>query len=186
MAVAIAGKVASKLLEQVKEATKIAISADKCCKALHALLKELQPIVDHAVRQKSQTKPDNAFKRPRTAVHDWLDELTGTLERAAVEVKKCIKQQSDLNPVSKYNTGKRILAVTESVNKLLQQAGSVGLAVTLSESSRAEKMEKIMQETHEIYMTSVLLHCELNSQLTHKKLFKRTPNQVVLKGLPVQ
>jgi hypothetical protein len=49
MAVSIAGTVASKLLEQVMEATKIAISCNKCCKVLHALLKELQPILDHAV-----------------------------------------------------------------------------------------------------------------------------------------
>ncbi|CAM6018425.1 unnamed protein product [Sphagnum balticum] len=150
MAVSIAGTVASTLLEQVKEATKIAISCNKCCKVLHALLKELQPIVDHAVRQISQSNFDNAFKRPRSAVHDWLDELEGTLNRAAVEVNKCIKQQPDLNPVSRYNTGKRILDVTESVKKLLQQAGLVGLAVTFSESSRAQKMEKMMQEVHEI------------------------------------
>ncbi|CAM6018438.1 unnamed protein product [Sphagnum balticum] len=150
MAVAIAGKVASKLLEQVVEATKIAISCNKCCKVLHALLKELQPIVDHAVRQISQSNFDNAFKRPRSAVHDWLDELEGTLNRAAVEVHKCIEQQSDLNPWSRHNTGKRILDVTESVKKLLQQAGLVGLAVTLSESSRAQKMEKMMQEQHEM------------------------------------
>ncbi len=150
MAVAIAGKVASKLLEQVVEATKIAISCNKCCKVLHALLKELQPIVDHAVRQIAQSNFDNAFKRPRSAVHDWLDELEGTLNRAAVEVHKCIEQQSDLNPWSRHNTGKRILDVTESVKNLLQQAGLVGLVVTLSESSRAQKMEKMMQEQHEM------------------------------------
>jgi len=149
MAVHIAGMVASKLLEQVMEATKIAISCNKCCKALHALLKELRPTVDDAVRQISQSNPDNAFKRPRSAVHDWLDELEGTLKRAAVEVNKCIKQQPALNPVSRYNTAKRILDVTESVKKLLQQAGLVGLAVTLAESSRAQKMEKMMQEIHE-------------------------------------
>ncbi len=61
MAVSIAGTVASKLLEQVMEATKTAISCNKCCKVLHALLKELQPIVDHAVRQISQSNFDNAF-----------------------------------------------------------------------------------------------------------------------------
>ncbi len=72
------------------------------------------------------------------------------MKRAAVEVNKCIKQQPDLNPVSRYNTGKRILDVTESVKKLLQQAGLVGLAVMLSESSRAQKMEKMMQEQHEM------------------------------------
>ncbi len=71
-----------------------------------------------------------------------------------MEVNKCIKQQPDLNPVSRYNTVKRILDVTESVKKLLQQAGLVGLAVTLSESSRAEKIEKMMQEIHK--MTSDL------------------------------
>ncbi len=146
----IAGTVASKLLEQVMEATKIAISCNKCCKVLHALLKELQPIVDHVVRQISQSNFDNAFKRPRSAVHDWLDELEGTLKRAAVEVNNCINQQPYLNPVSRYNTGKRILDVTESVKKLLQQAGLVGLAVTFSESSRAQKMEKMMQEIHEM------------------------------------
>ncbi len=48
MAVSIAGT--SKLLEQVMEATKIAITYNKWCKVLHVLLKELQPIVDHAVR----------------------------------------------------------------------------------------------------------------------------------------
>jgi hypothetical protein len=142
--------VASKLLEQVMEATKIAISCNKCCKVLHALLKELQPIVDHAVRQISQSNFDNAFKRPRSAVHDWLDELEGTLERAEGEVNKCIKQQSDLNRLSRYNTGNRILDVTNSVKKLLQQAGLVGFAVTFSESSRAQKMEKMMQEIHEM------------------------------------
>ncbi|CAK9193931.1 unnamed protein product, partial [Sphagnum troendelagicum] len=150
MAVSIAGTVASKLLGQVMEATKIAISCNKCCKVLQALLKELQPIVDHAVRQISQSNFDNAFKSPRSAVHYWLDELEGTLKRAAVEVNKCIKQQPDLNPVSRYNTGKRILEVTESVKKLLQQAGLVGLAVTFSETSRAQKMEKMMQEQHEM------------------------------------
>jgi hypothetical protein len=61
MAVSIAGTVASKLLEQVMEATKTAISCNKCCKVLHALLKEFQPIVDHAVRQISQSNFDNAF-----------------------------------------------------------------------------------------------------------------------------
>ncbi|KAH9549418.1 hypothetical protein CY35_10G018900 [Sphagnum magellanicum] len=147
MAVSIAGTVASKLLEQVMEATKIAISCNKCCKALHALLKELQPIVDHAVRQISQSNFDNAFQRPRSAVHDWLDELEGTLKRAAIEVNKCIKQQPDLNPWSRYNTGKRILDVTETVKNLLQQAGLVGLAVTLSE---AQKTQKMMQEQHEM------------------------------------
>ncbi len=150
MVVWIAGTVASKLLEQVMEATKIAISCNKCCKVLHDLLKELQPIVDHAVRQLSQSNSDNAFKRPRSAVHDWLDELEGTLNRAAVEVNKCIEQQLDLNPVSRYKTGKRILDVTESVKKLLQQANLVGLAVTVSESSRAQKMEKMMQEIQEM------------------------------------
>ncbi|CAK9859210.1 unnamed protein product [Sphagnum jensenii] len=150
MAVSIAGTVASKLLEQVMEATKIAISCNKCCKVLQALLKELQPIVDHAVRQISQSNFDNAFKRRRSAVHDWLDELEGTLKRAAVEVNKCIKQQPDLNPVSRYHTGKRILDVTESVKKLLEQAGLVGLAVTFSESSRAQNMEKMMQEIHQM------------------------------------
>ncbi len=74
MAVSIAGTVASKLLEEVMEATKMAISCNKCCKVLHALLKELQPIVDHAVRQISQSNSDNAFKRLRSAVHNWLDE----------------------------------------------------------------------------------------------------------------
>jgi hypothetical protein len=83
-------------------------------------------------------------------VHDWLDELEGKLKRAAGEVNKCIKQQPDLNPVSRYHTGKRILDVTESVKKLLEQAGLVGLAVTLSESSRAQKMEKMMQEIHQM------------------------------------
>jgi hypothetical protein len=83
-------------------------------------------------------------------VHDWLDELEGTLKRAAVEVKKCIEKQPDLNPMSRYNTGKRIQDVTESVKKLLQQAGLVGLAVSLTESSRAQKMEKMMQEQHEM------------------------------------
>ncbi|CAM6006315.1 unnamed protein product [Sphagnum balticum] len=150
MAVSIAGTVASKLLGQVMEATKIAISCNKCCKVLQALLKELQPIVDHAVRQISQSNFHNAFKSPRSAVHYWLDELEGTLKRAAVEVNKCIKQQPDLNPVSRYNTGKRILEVTESVKKLLQQAGLVRLAVTFSETSRAQKMEKMMQEQHEM------------------------------------
>jgi disease resistance protein RPS2 len=150
MAVSIAGTVASKLLEQVMEATKIAISCNKCCKVLHALLKELQPILDHAVHEISQSNFDNAFKRPRSAVYDWLDELEGTLNRAAVEVDKCIKQQSHLNPWSKYNTGKRILDVTESVKKLLQQAGLVVLAVMFSESSRAQKMEKMIQEQREM------------------------------------
>ncbi|CAM6018400.1 unnamed protein product, partial [Sphagnum balticum] len=111
MAVSIAGTVASKLLEQVMEATKIAISCNECCKVLHALLKELQPIVDHAVRQISQSNFDNAFKSPRS---------------------------------------KRILDVTEGVKKLLQQAGIVGLAVAFSESSRAQKMEKMIQEIHEM------------------------------------
>ncbi|KAH9549403.1 hypothetical protein CY35_10G017600 [Sphagnum magellanicum] len=150
MAISIAGTVASKLLEQVMEATKIAKSCNKCCKVLHALLKELRPVVDHAVRQISESNFDNAFKRPRSAVHDWLDELEGTLKRAAVEVNNCIRQQPNLNPVSRYNTGKRILDVTESVKKLLQQAGLVGLVVTFSESSRAQKMEKMMQEIHEM------------------------------------
>ncbi|KAH9550063.1 hypothetical protein CY35_10G053800 [Sphagnum magellanicum] len=150
MAVSIAGTVASKLLEQVMEATKIAMNCNKCCKVLHALLKELQPIVDHAVHQISQSNFDNTFKRPRSAVHDWLDELEGTLKRAEMEVSKYIKQQSDLNPWSRYNTGKRILDVTESVKKLLQQAGLVGLAVMFSESSRAQKMEKMMQKQHEM------------------------------------
>jgi hypothetical protein len=36
------------------------------------------------------------------------------------------------------------------VKKLLEQAGLVGLAVTLSESSRAQKMEKMMQEIHQM------------------------------------
>ncbi|CAK9859212.1 unnamed protein product [Sphagnum jensenii] len=150
MAVSLAGTVASKLLQQVMEATKIAISCNKCCKVLHALLKELQPIVDHAVRQISQSNFDNTFKRPRSVVHDWLDELEGKLKRAPGEVNKCIKQQPDLNPVSRYHTGKRILDVTESVKKLLEQAGLVGLAVTFSESSRAQKMEKTMQEIHQM------------------------------------
>jgi Leucine-rich repeat (LRR) protein len=150
MAVAIAGKVVSKLLEELMKATKIAIRCNKCCKVFHALLEELQPIVDHAVRQISPSNSGNAFKRPRSPVHDWLDELEGTLNRAAVEVNKCIEQQADLNPVSRYKTGKRILEVTESVKKLLQQASLVGLAVTVSESSRAQKMEKMMQEIHEM------------------------------------
>jgi hypothetical protein len=150
MAVSIAGTVASKLLEQVMEATKIAISCNKCCKVLHALLEDLQPIVDHALRQISQSNFGNAFKRPRSAVHDWLDELERMLKRVEVEVNNCIKQQSDLNPVSKYNTGKRILDVTETVKNLLEEAGLVGLAVPLSESSRAQKMEKMMQEMHEM------------------------------------
>ncbi|KAH9549416.1 hypothetical protein CY35_10G018700 [Sphagnum magellanicum] len=147
IAVSVAGMVASKLLEQVMEATKIAISCNKCCKDLHVLLKELQPIVDDAVRQISQSNFDNAFQSRRSAVHEWLDELEGTLKRAAVEVKKCIKQQSDFNPWARYNTGKRILEVTESVKKLLQQAGLVVLAVTLSE---AQKTQKMMQEHHKM------------------------------------
>jgi hypothetical protein len=150
MAVSIAGTVASKLLEEVMEATKIAISCSECCKVLHALLKELQPIVDHAVRQISQSNFDNASQSPRSAVHAWLDEFEGTLKRAAVEVKKCVQQQRNLNPLSRYNTGKRILDVTESVKKLLQQAGFVGLAVAFSESSRAQKIEKMMQEVYEM------------------------------------
>jgi hypothetical protein len=150
MAASIAGTVASKLLEQVMEATKIAISCNKCCKILYALLKELQPLVEHAVRQISQSNFENAFKSPRSVVHDWLNELEGKLKRAAGEVNKCIKQQADLNPVSRYHTGKRILDVTESVKKLLEQAGLVGLAVTLSESSRAQKVEKMMQEIHQM------------------------------------
>jgi hypothetical protein len=89
MAVSIVSTVASKLLEQVMDATKIAISCNKCCKVLHALLKELQPIVDHGVRQISQSNFENAFKSPRSEVHNWLDELEGTLKRAAVEVNKC-------------------------------------------------------------------------------------------------
>jgi Leucine-rich repeat (LRR) protein len=36
------------------------------------------------------------------------------------------------------------------VKKLLQQAGLVGLAVTFAESSRAQEMEKMMQEIHEM------------------------------------
>jgi Leucine-rich repeat (LRR) protein len=148
--VSIAGTVASKLLEQVMEATKIAISCNKCCKVLHAFLKELQPVVDQAVGEVSQSNFDNAFKRPGSAVHDWLDELEGTLKRARVEVNKCIKQQSDLNPWSRYKTGKRILDVTESLKKLLQQAGLVGLAVAIEQSSRALKLEKMMQESHEM------------------------------------
>jgi Leucine-rich repeat (LRR) protein len=175
IALSVAGTVASKLLEQVMEATKIAISCNKCCKALHALLKELQPIVDHAVRQISQSNFDNAFKRPRSAVHDWLDELEGTLKRAAVEVNKCIEQQQDLNPVSRYKTGKRILDVTESVKKLLQQAGVVVLAVTISESSRAQKMEKMMQEIHEmvddLHATALPIHMEF-ATFTQKSLEK--------------
>ncbi len=150
IAVSVAGTVVSKLLEQLMEATKIAISRNKCCKDLHGLLKELEPIVEHAVRQISQSNFDNAFKRPRSAVHDWLDELEGTLKRAADEVNKCIKQQSDLNPVSRYNTGKRILEVTRSVKELLLQAGLVGLGVTLSECLRAQKTEKMMQEQYEM------------------------------------
>jgi len=161
MAASLAGTVASKLLQKVMEATKIAISCNKCCKVLHALLKELQPIVDHAVRQISQSNFDNTFKRPRSVVHDWLDELEGKLKRAAGEVNKCIKQQPDLNPVSRYHTGKRILDVTESVKKLLEQAGLVGLAVTFSESSRAQKMEK-MQEIHQMmnYLRATALPIE--------------------------
>jgi Leucine-rich repeat (LRR) protein len=150
IAVSVAGTVAKKLLEELMEATKIAVSRNKCCKDLHALLKELEPIVDHAVRQISQSNFDNAFKRPRSPVHDWLVELEGTLKRATDEVNKCIKQQSDLNPVSRYNTGKRILEVTGSVKKLVLQAGLVGLGVTLSECLRAQKMEKMMQEQYEM------------------------------------
>jgi len=140
MAVSIVGTVASKLLEQVMEqvmeATKTAISCNKYCKVLHALLKELQPIVDHAVCKISQSKFDNTSKGPQSPVHDWVDELEDTLKRAAVEVNKCITQQRDLNPWSRYKTGKRILDVTESVKKLLQQASLVGLVVTLSEAQK--------------------------------------------------
>ncbi|CAN5955072.1 unnamed protein product [Sphagnum jensenii] len=150
VAVSIAGKGVSKLLEQVMEATKIAINCNESCKVLHALLKGLQPLVDLAVRQISQSNSDNALESPRSAVHGWLDEIEGTLKRAAGEVNKCIKKQPDLNPLSRYNTGKRILDVTESVNKLLEQAGVVVLAVTLSESSRAKNIEKMMQEHHEM------------------------------------
>jgi disease resistance protein RPS2 len=178
MAVSIAGKVASKLLEQVMEATKIAISCKKCCKALHALLKELQPIVDHAVRQISQSNFDNASKRPRSAVHDWLDELEGTLKRAEVEVNKCIEQQPNLNPVSRYNTGKRILDVTESVKKLLQQAGLVGLVVAFSQSSRAQKM---MQEIHEMMNDLRRIHIEFATftQESLEKAHTRSSAQVI-------
>jgi Leucine-rich repeat (LRR) protein len=150
VAVSIAGTVVSKLLEQVMEATKIAIRCNESCKVLHALLKGLQPLVDLAVRQISQSNSDNAFESSRSAVHGWLDEVEGTLKRAAGEVNKCIKQQPDFNPVSRYNTGKRILDVTESVNKLLKQASFVVLAVTLSESSRAKNIEKMMEEHHEM------------------------------------
>jgi hypothetical protein len=150
MPVSIAGTVASKLLGQVMEATRIAVSCNKCCKVLHAFLKELQPIVDHAVRQISQSNFDNGFQRPRSPVHDWLDGLEGTWKRGAMEVNKCIKQQPDVNPVSRYNTDRRILDVTESVKKLLQQAGLVGLGLTFSESSQAEKMEKTMHEIHQM------------------------------------
>ncbi|CAM6047028.1 unnamed protein product, partial [Sphagnum compactum] len=150
MAISIAGTVASKLLEQVMAATKIAISCNECCKVLHALLKELQPIVDHAVREISQSNFDNAFKSPRSAVREWLRQLEGTLERAELEVNNCIEKQPDLNPWSRYNTGKRIVVVTESVKKLLQQAGLVGLVVTLSESSQAQRTEKMMQEIHQM------------------------------------
>ncbi|KAH8947009.1 hypothetical protein BDL97_11G017500 [Sphagnum fallax] len=146
VAVSIAGTVVSKLLEQVMEATKIAISSNESCKVLHALLKGLQPLVDLAVQQISQSNSDNALESPRSAVHGWLDEIEGTLKRAAGEVNKCIKKQPDLNPLSRYNTGRRILDVTNSVNKLLEQAGVVVLAVTLSESSRAKNIEKMMQE----------------------------------------
>jgi hypothetical protein len=150
IAESIAGTVASTLLQQVMEATIIAISCKKECKVLHALLKQLQPVVEHVVRQISQRKFDNAFKKPRSAVHDWVGELEGTLNRAAMEVKKCMKQQPNLNPWSKYNSAKRIVDVTESVKKLLEQAGLVGLAVTLSESSRAQNIEKMMEEQHQM------------------------------------
>jgi hypothetical protein len=89
IAVNIAGTVAAKLLEQVMEATKIAISCNNCCKVLHSLLQELQPVVDHAIHQISQRNSDNSFKGLRSGVHDWLDELEGTLKRAAVEVNHC-------------------------------------------------------------------------------------------------
>ncbi|KAH9549347.1 hypothetical protein CY35_10G013800 [Sphagnum magellanicum] len=148
IAVSIAGTVVSKLLEQVMEATNIAISYKKRCKALHALLKELQPIVDHAVRQISESNSDNAFKRPRSAVHDWLDELESTLERAKVEVNKCITQQPGLNPWSRYNTGNRIKDVTESVKKLLQQAGLVGLAVALSTQKMTQENQTKLDDVH--------------------------------------
>ncbi len=185
MAISIAGTVASKLLEKVMEAAKIAISCNKFCKVLHALLQELQPIVDHAVRQISQSNFDNAFKSPRSAVREWLRQLEGTLERAELEVNKCIRQQQDLNPVSRYKTGKRILDVTESVKKLLQQSGVVVLAVTVSESSRAQKMEKMMQEMHEmvndLHATALPIHMEF-ATFTQKSLQKahtRSSAQVI-------
>jgi hypothetical protein len=183
MAVAIAGKVVSKLLEQMLEATRIAIRWNKCCKVLHALLKELQPIVDHAARQISQSNFANAFKKPRSAVHDWLDEFKGTLKRAAVEVNKCIEQQRDLNPVSRYHTGKRILDVAESLKKLLQQASVVGLAVTLSESSRAQKMEKMMQEIHEmmydLHTTTLRIEFATFTQKSLKKAYTGSSAEVI-------
>jgi hypothetical protein len=132
MAISIAGTVVSKLLEELMEATKIAIRRNKFCNVLYALLEELQPIVDHAIGEILRSNSGNAFKRPRSPVRDWLDALGGTLNRAAVKVNKCIEQQADLNPVSRYKTGKRILDVTESVKKLVQQASLVGLAVTFS------------------------------------------------------
>ncbi|CAK9860278.1 unnamed protein product [Sphagnum jensenii] len=150
VAVSIAGKGVSKLLEQVMEATKIAISCNESCKVLHALLKGLQPLVDLAVRQISQSNSDNALESPRSAVHGWLDEIEGTLKRAEGEVNKCTKKQPDFNPLSRYSTGRRILDVTNSVNKLLEQAGVVVLAVMLSESSRAKNIEKMMQEHREM------------------------------------
>jgi len=181
IAVSVAGMVASKLLERVMKAAKIAKSCNECCKVLHALLKELQPIVDHAVRQISQSNSDNAFKRPRSAVHDWLDELEGTLKRAELEVNKCIKQQPDFNPVSRYYTGKRILEVTESVKNLLQQAGLVGLVLTFSESSRAQKMEKMMQEIHEmmndLHATALRIEFASHTQETLQEIYATSSTQ---------
>ncbi len=60
----------------------------------------------------------------------WLVNQERILTSVEMEVNKCIKQQLDLNLVSRYKTTKNI----QNVKKLLEQASLIVLDVVVSQS----------------------------------------------------
>jgi hypothetical protein len=67
----------------------------------------------------------------------WLVNQEGTLTSSEMEVNKCIKQQLDLNLVSRYKTTKNIQNVTKKCEEALRASkfscvGCCGVTILIS------------------------------------------------------
>lgn len=106
------------------------------CRSLQSLLRDISPLVTHAVSQSS----------PSTAVDQWLWSLKSALDEAEKAVQECTKKNRLMNPFLRYNTATKILKIADKIRSLCVQSPLVVLDVTLSIQ---QKLETGMKKMHE-------------------------------------